>query len=476
MKKRIIFFLNLFLAGLIVATINSCKEDEFLIIKEVVITWENPAELVEGLPLTEAQLNATANVPGSIVFTPALGTVLPKGDNQELKAEFTPRDTEKYKSLSKTVTINIVDKYIPVITWENPAVLPLGKPLTEEQLNATADVEGTFVYTPPLGTVLPLGDNQELRVDFTPSVPTHQATSKTVFINVRDVVPLRFADGAMYTGLQSIAFNVDGEVGSLGDNPQTGFTVHVINKAKLTDKEVGITAVSIDPANAKRIELTLDGKIYGDDVITVAFNEDGNSIRSAQQQPLKSFEAQMVDVPVIGDDILAGKAWAGFEAAGGANAAGAAGYWVGKALPWQRTTDMAASGNASMKYTGGFDINPLWGMNFGDNVDIEAGVYEVSHKIYIEPGSDLKMLRTAIARKSKGWADDTQTFFDVENITRGEWVTIKSRMSFPVAYNNSDKTRYSYYVEQSLNQGVTGDQTFYLDDMGLKKVDAPARP
>lgn len=462
--------------GLIMAITNSCKEDEFLLIKEVVITWENPAELVEGLPLTEAQLNATANVPGTIVFTPALGTVLPKGDGQELKAEFTPRDS-KYAGLSKTVTINIVDKYIPVITWENPPVLPLGKPLTEAQLNATADVEGTFVYTPPLGTVLPLGDNQELKVDFTPSVPTHQATSKIVHINVRDVVPLKYADGAMYNGLTSLVFNVDGEVGSLGDNPETGFTVHVTNEAKLVDKDVEVTGVSFDPGNATQINLTLGAKIYGDDVITIAFNEEGNSIRSAQEQPLKSFEAQKVAVPVIDNDYLSDKsAWAGFEAAGGANAAGAAGYWVGAALPWQRTTDMSASGEASMKYTGGFDVKPLWGMNFGDNVDIEAGVYEVTHKIYIEPGSDLKKLRTAVARKSKGWVDDVQAFWDVENIDRGKWVTIKQIMSFPVAYNSSDKTRYTYYVEASINPGVSGDQTFYLDDMGLRKVDAAARP
>jgi len=478
MKKRIIFFLNLIVIGIIITVVNSCKEDEFLLIKEVVITWEDPDELVVGLPLTETQLNATANVPGTIVFTPPVGTVLEMGDNQTLKADFTPRDTEKYQSLSKTVAINIVDKYIPEITWEEPAVLALGTPLSEEQLNATANVEGTFVYTPPLGTVLPLGENQELKVDFTPSVNTHQPASKTVMINVRDVVPLKYADNsAVWTGRQSLAFNVSGEVGSLGDNPETGFIVHVMNAGKFIDKDIEVTGVSFSPENATRIELTLAKAIYGDDIITLAFNEEGSGIVSVDEQPLKSFDAQRVTIPVTGENLLADKsAWAGFEATGGANAAGVAGYWVGKALPWQRTTDMAASGDASMKYTGGFDVNPLWGMNFGANVDIEAGAYEVSHKIYIEPGSDLKVLRTDIARQSTGWGRDVQAFFDVENVKRGEWVTIKQIMSFPVAYNSSDKTRYSYYVEADINPGVSGDQTFYLDDMGLKKVEAGARP
>lgn len=479
MKKQIILFLNLFIIGLLITTINSCKEEEeFNPIQDVAITWENPADLVIGLPLSDTQLNATANVPGTFVFTPPVGTMLEMGDNQTLKADFTPRDS-KYPSLSKSVTINVIDKLIPVITWENPSVLALGTPLSEEQLNATANIEGTFVYTPPLGTILPLGDNQELKVDFTPAADeiTYQPTSKTVKINVRDVVPLKYtANSAVWTGQQSLAFNVSGEVGSLGDNPETGFTVHVTNDAKSVDRDFEVTGVSLNPNDATKIELTLAADIYGDDVITVAFNQEGSSIVSADEQPLLSFDAQRVTIPVTGEDLLAGNDWAGFEGTAGANAAGAFGYWVGAAEPWQRTTDIFASGVASMKYTGGFDVNPLYGMNFGDNVDIEAGAYEVSHKIYIEEGSDLKMIRTAIARKSNGWVDDVSATWDVSNIKRGEWVTIKQIMSFPLAYNSSDKTRYTYYIQANLNEGVTGDQTFYLDDMGLKKVDAGARP
>ncbi|WP_372775224.1 hypothetical protein [Mangrovibacterium sp.] len=476
MKKRIIFFLSLCMVGMGIVVLNSCTEDELFSIKEVVITWETPAELVEGLPLTETQLNATANVPGKIVFTPALGTVLALGNNQELKAEFTPMDS-KYPSLSKTVNINIVEKYMPVITWGTPAVLPLGDALTDEQLNAKANVPGTFVYTPALGTVLPLGENQELRVDFTPSVATHQATSATVMINVRDVVPIKYsANSAMYTGEQSFAFNVSGAVGSLGNNPAAGFTVHVTNTAKFVDKDVEISSLSLDPTNAARIMVTLAEMIYADDMITIAFDNSGSEIVSADEQALLSFTAQQVSIPVAGANLLEGNSWAGFEGTADGNSAGAFGYWVGTALPWQRTTDLFASGAASMKYTGGFDVKPLYGMNFGDNLDIQAGAYEVSHKIYIAEGSDLKMLRTAIARKSTGWGDDVAATWDVENVERGTWVTIKQIMNFPVAYNISDKTRYSYYVQASLNVGVTGDQTFYLDDMGLKKVDVAPRP
>ena len=479
MNKRIIIILNIFIASLFLISTNSCKEDEYeyVLIDEVVMTWENPAELVTGLPLTETQLNATVNVPGTIVFTPELGTVLPLGENQQLKADFTPTDTEKWEKVSKTVTINIVDKYIPVITWENPAVLPVGDPLTEEQLNATADVEGVFVYTPPLGTLLPLGDNQELKVDFTPSVPTHQATSKTVYINVRDVVPLKYtANSAKYINENTIGFNVSGIIGSLGDSPSAGFTVHVYNRAKFVDYDFNISNVSF---SGSTIELTLGDKVYADDKITITFNPDGNTIISDNDQPMLAFEAQ-AEVPVSGSNMLEGIAWAGFEVGAGANTGGAAGYWVGgDGLPWSRTTDMAASGEASMKFSGGFDVRTLYGMDFGNHLDTQPGAFQLTHKIYIEPGSDLKVLRTAVARKSAGWGDDLEAVWNVENIVRGEWVTIKQIVNFPFAYNLNDpneKIRYSYYVEASNNPGVSGDQTFYLDDMELAKVDIPARP
>jgi len=484
MKKTIISFLNIFILGLLITSINSCKEDELLIIKEAVMSWDDPAELVEGLPLTIEQLNATANVPGTIVYTPELGTVLPLGENQQLMAEFTPRDTKNYKKVSKTVSINIVDKYFPIIVWENPAVLGQGTALGDEQLDAEATdaegnkLDGSFVYDPPAGTVLPLGENQELKVTFTPIAPTHQQTTKSVFINVRDVLPLSVVSGsAIWTDHLKLAFDLSDEVGSLGASPKTGFSVHVKNHTKGIDREFGIADITFDPANASRLELELAEPVYADDMITIAFNEEGNTILSVDDQVLNSFEAEAVAIPVAGDDVLAGNSWAGFEDAGGADAGGAAGYWVGGGgLPWMRNTDMFASGVASMKFDGGYDQKILYGMNFGDNVDTQPGAYEVSHKIYIEAGSDLKMLRTALARKATGWGDDVDAVWDVENIARGEWVTIKQIINFPVAYNNSDKMRYSYYVEAGLNEGTADTQTFYLDDMGLRKVDVAPRP
>ena len=59
-------------------------------------------------------------------------------------------------------------KATPIVTWGNLAAISYGSALTTNQLNATASVSGTFVYNPPLGTILNAGTNL-LSVQFTPS-------------------------------------------------------------------------------------------------------------------------------------------------------------------------------------------------------------------------------------------------------------------------------------------------------------------
>jgi hypothetical protein len=73
---------------------------------------------------------------------------------------------------------------IPLITWSNPGSIVPGTPLSATQLNATASVAGTFVYTPAIDTVLALGTHT-LHVDFTPTDAVHFTNaSKDVSITV----------------------------------------------------------------------------------------------------------------------------------------------------------------------------------------------------------------------------------------------------------------------------------------------------
>jgi len=156
------------------------------------ITWNNPADIVYGTALSGTQLNATASVAGTFVYSPAANAVLNAGNGQTLHVDFTPTDSSNYTTASKNVLIN-VSKATPTITWSNPANIVYGTALSGTQLNATATnpingtgVAGSFNYTPAAGIVLHAGNGQTLRADFAPSVTANYNTpvQKTVSINV----------------------------------------------------------------------------------------------------------------------------------------------------------------------------------------------------------------------------------------------------------------------------------------------------
>jgi len=97
-------------------SINSCKKDESTSKRDPVITWANPADIGFGVFLSPTQLNATADVPGTFVYTPAIGTKLNIGANQVLKVDFTPTDATDYNTASKTVVINVIASTTGTVT------------------------------------------------------------------------------------------------------------------------------------------------------------------------------------------------------------------------------------------------------------------------------------------------------------------------------------------------------------------------
>lgn len=132
--------------------------------KTPVITWATPAPITYGVPLSFIQLNATANVPGTFVYSPKAGTILTAGP-QTLKVTFTPADTSEYNSATGTVILQ-VNKAKPLVLWV-PLPIFAGTPLGPLQLDALPFVPGTFIYTPPAGTILPAGE-PTLSAVFTP--------------------------------------------------------------------------------------------------------------------------------------------------------------------------------------------------------------------------------------------------------------------------------------------------------------------
>ncbi len=92
------------------------------------ITWDNPSAITYGTALSGTQLNAKADVTGSFVYTPAAGTVLNAGDDQNLKADFTPADTANYNDASKTVEIDVNKAPLTVKADDKTKVLGAANP------------------------------------------------------------------------------------------------------------------------------------------------------------------------------------------------------------------------------------------------------------------------------------------------------------------------------------------------------------
>jgi hypothetical protein len=149
------------------------------------ITWAAPASIAYGMALSSTQLDASSNVAGAFVYTPAGGSVL-KAGLQTLSVTFTPTDTTDYKVATATVTLT-VNQATPAITWATPAAITYGTALSATQLDASSTVAGTFVYSPAAGAVLPVGP-QTLSVMFTPTDTTdYTTTAATVPLTVNAI-------------------------------------------------------------------------------------------------------------------------------------------------------------------------------------------------------------------------------------------------------------------------------------------------
>jgi hypothetical protein len=75
-----------------------------------------------------------------------------------------------------------VTQAVPLVTWTTPASITYGTALSSNQLDATANVTGSFAYTPTNGTVLGAGTDK-LSVVFTPT-DTMDYSSVTNTVNL----------------------------------------------------------------------------------------------------------------------------------------------------------------------------------------------------------------------------------------------------------------------------------------------------
>jgi hypothetical protein len=93
-----------------------------------------------------------------------------------------PNDRQTNYMLSLIEGTLTVTQAVPLVTWTTPASITYGTALSSNQLDATANVTGSFAYTPTNGTVLGAGTDK-LSVVFTPT-DTMDYSSVTNTVNL----------------------------------------------------------------------------------------------------------------------------------------------------------------------------------------------------------------------------------------------------------------------------------------------------
>ncbi len=97
----------------------------------------------------------------------------------------------------------ITVRAMPRVTWSSPASIVYGTPLGDAQLDAVANVPGTFTYTPAMGAILDAGSGQTLSVAFRPEDATDYTTAATTtVIDVTKAAPILKVtdDGGRFDG------------------------------------------------------------------------------------------------------------------------------------------------------------------------------------------------------------------------------------------------------------------------------------
>lgn len=276
-----------------------------------VIIWPDPSDIMFGTALGAGQLNASSPISGGVVYAPAVGDVLSAGGFQALSAMFTPDDLINYQPVSALATINVL-RADTDITWNDPAEIAFGTPLSATQLNAVSSIAGTLVYTPPLGTILIPGDDQTLTVTLTPTdTDNNNTVDMSVEIDVRKATPVitwsapsEIEFGAPLSGVQLNA-SAENFPGVLTYTPASGTVLNVG-----VGQTLSVTFTPDQPLNVESVTLAVPIDVRkSDPVITWGAPADivfGLALTSAQLNPTADVPGTVVFDPPGGTVLDAG--------------------------------------------------------------------------------------------------------------------------------------------------------------------------
>ncbi|HEY6166678.1 MAG TPA: MBG domain-containing protein, partial [Verrucomicrobiae bacterium] len=124
------------------------------------ITWVPDGPIVYGTPLTTNQLNATAPVPGTFIYTPPLGTVPNSGSNL-LMVLFVPTDTNNYTTATLSVPLFVTPATLTLAAEDKTAVFGAAIPSLSYAVTGFVNSETTNVLSgaPSLSTAATPGSS-----------------------------------------------------------------------------------------------------------------------------------------------------------------------------------------------------------------------------------------------------------------------------------------------------------------------------
>jgi uncharacterized repeat protein (TIGR01451 family) len=159
----------------------------FTINKATASVTPNAASKIYGQPdplLTGTLSGFQASDGVSATYTRAPGENV-VGSPYLISATLSPSSVLANYSITYNTAGLTITPATPIITWANPSDITYPTPLSGMQLNATANVPGTFAYTPPSGAVLNVGNGQPLSVLLSPTDSSNYTTATAqVSINV----------------------------------------------------------------------------------------------------------------------------------------------------------------------------------------------------------------------------------------------------------------------------------------------------
>jgi hypothetical protein len=204
--------------------------------------------------------NALSNGTGSYSFTTGALTA----GVHTFTATYTSTSSYYPAGDSNVLTVN-VSKGSPVISWTTPAGITYGTALNGSQLDATANVPGSFSYSPAAGAVLNAG-TQTLAANFTPTDATdYAAASATVSLTV--------SKAATTTGLSA-------STGNANLNASVTFTATVNSGGGTPSGSVqflsGTTVLNTATLSGHTATWTTTSLPAGTSTITAAYLGDNN--------------------------------------------------------------------------------------------------------------------------------------------------------------------------------------------------------